>query len=150
MRLSVFAFVFGLAVGVPPPALAAAAEGEVKPACASHKAQWTLKKGEFVQSPSKKVTLTMGSMGDLVLKGPDGKELWTTFGKGDTTTDHAVLETNGEMTVRVIGKNNTPETVWTSGSGSDLYKEAALEICDDASLRIVSGPNLLWGISPAT
>ncbi|MFD4633891.1 hypothetical protein ACFVYR_33860 [Streptomyces sp. NPDC058284] len=148
MRLCA-ALTLGIALSATLPSAAHADTGEKAPvpACSTHKAPLKVEEeNKSWYSPNGQVALTLTDDNSLVLKGPDGKEVFSTTRQADSNQNgYAELTPQGELTTyyydAVVGGL---VRVWHSESGHAMYKDAALQICDDSTMRIVSGPNLLW------
>ncbi|MBW5422580.1 hypothetical protein GKQ77_13560 [Streptomyces sp. BG9H] len=147
MRLRA-ALILGLVLAstLPSAAQADAAEKAPVPACATHKAPLKIEEeNKSWYSPNGQVALTLTDDNSLVLKGPDGKTVFSTKTQADSDQDgYAELTAQGELTTYYGNVIDGLLPVWKSQSGHEKYKDAALEICDDSTMRIVSGPNLLW------
>jgi hypothetical protein len=136
-----------LTATLPSPAQAAVVKEVPNPSCSVHTAPQELSEGEFWYSPDKQVELSLDAVDNmLVLKGPGGRQVWNSpkYLGGHQARTYAQLTENGELSVYYAFSGSEPTRVWQSLSGHDVYTKAALEICDDATMRIVSGPNLLW------
>ncbi|MFI2614973.1 hypothetical protein [Streptomyces sp. NPDC018584] len=147
MRLCA-ALTLGLALAFTLPSAAQADTGEKAPvpACSTHKAPLKIEEeNKSWHSPNGQVALTLTDDNSLSLKGPDGKEVFSTKTQADSNQDgYAELTPQGELTTYYGNVIDGLLRVWSSDSGHAMYKDAALEICDDSTMRIVSGPNLLW------